>query len=81
MSWKKIIEIEPRLQELYEKARKLSKRKDKDIDRIWGGFTGLKSELCRLVGYDMDVYNEVLCTSEAYEIAYRKIYNALAGRG
>jgi hypothetical protein len=41
--------------------------------------TGLKKEVCRLVGYTREEKHPVLSTSEAYDVAYDTILSALRG--
>ncbi|WHH60415.1 hypothetical protein [Petroclostridium sp. X23] len=71
------MKIEPELQSLYNRALlyRGSKCHDFCANRVWYGKGGLKQKLCTLVGFDAN--KPELVNSEAYDIAYRKIYNAL----
>jgi hypothetical protein len=51
-------------------------------DAVWygsGGCTGLKARLCRLVGWEAERRggDVALCSTAAYDLAYRVIYGAL----
>lgn len=79
MTWELMVSIEPRLQALYEKAKAYHKaaRNDKNFcaNRVWYGRDGLKAELLKLVGWEAEV--PTLNIGTAYDIAYKKIYEAL----
>lgn len=74
MTWEKMIEIETRLQQLYEKAAGYTREKGFCANRVWYQ-DGLKNELLNLVGYGAKHIQ--LSSDECYDIAYQKIYNAL----
>ena len=70
-----MVSIEPELKALFEKAKAYKPVKNFCANQMWHGRNGLKQELCRLVGFGAK--NFQLRTSEAYDLAYCKIYNAL----
>lgn len=74
MRWEQMILIEPRLLELYNEARRVKRTSSHCANQGWYGPGGLKSRMVELVGWDVD---GVLGTCEAYDTAYRKIYDAL----
>lgn len=75
-----LCQIEPRLKELYERAKAV---KDDPASSwfcpqsVWGGYTGLRAEMTALVGWHAKTQNPMLRTCEAYMSAYRVIYGAL----
>jgi len=76
MTWEKLIEIEPRLKDLYNKARAIRRKYKKlDVFRVWCGRNGLKSEMCRLVGWEAK--KPEICNCECYDLAYKKVLSAL----
>jgi hypothetical protein len=78
MTWAQMVRIEPKLKTLLMKARSCKSTKNFCANRIWYGNTttcGLKGELVHLVGWS--ARDARLRTSEAYDLAYSKIYNAL----
>lgn len=74
MTWEQMIELEPELLELYNLAKSIKRTPNFCANQIWYGPNGLKSRMMQLVGWDAD---GVLGTCEAYDTAYRKIYDAL----
>jgi len=81
MTWERLIELEPRLSALYNRALTIGKgkRRFNPFD-IWiGSRTGMKDEMLGLVGWHRKDSPE-LATDEAYNIAYDKIfYEGLLG--
>jgi hypothetical protein len=82
LTWEDIIKIEPKLEELYIKAKSFNEDCDKNknscANRVWYGFGGkksLKKEMSKLVGWDCN--NELLNTTSAYDISYHTIYDVL----
>jgi hypothetical protein len=81
MTWKRLIELEPRLLALYNRALAIRNgRRPFDPIDVWiGSRHGMKDEVTALVGWDRKDSTE-LGTNEAYDIAYDKIfYEGLLG--
>jgi hypothetical protein len=76
LTWCELVKREPELRTLFEKAKAVD---DSDphfcANRVW--YRHFKPVLCDLVGWDARVQDGVVNSSEAYDIAYRKIYQAL----
>ena len=85
ITWELLIELEPRLLDLYQEARSVRDDRSKPwfcANAVWyghHGFEGLRPRLVDLVGYRRrdDGSDPRLATSLAYDIAYRTIYNVL----
>ena len=83
ITWKELIALEPRLLALYKEAKTISDDKPTPSfcpNRVWygrGHEAGLKEKLCSLVGHHATESNRRLRTSRAYDVAYRKVYDAL----
>lgn len=77
VTWAKLVKLEPRLTGLLGMAMTPSfSQHGKKVfcaNHFWG--TSIKPLLVELVGWH--VSTEILGTSEAYDVAYEKIYNAL----
>jgi hypothetical protein len=77
LSWKELTVLEPRLLALYKEAKAIRDDRSKSsfcANRVW--YLGhLRESVSELVG--SDAKHPRLSTSEAYDIAYHKIYNAL----
>jgi hypothetical protein len=75
MTWKDLIQMEPRLLELYNRALAIRNgdRPFNDIDVWIGSRHGMNDDLVALVGWSRKDKPE-LATNEAYDIAYDKIY-------
>ena len=71
MTWEELIQIEPRLRQLAERAGR-RKPDARNFDTIW--VNEFKKELERLVGHFADTDNCILAAAEAYQIAYIRIY-------
>ena len=84
ITWKRLVELEPGLLALYEYARSINDDKSKPsfcANALYIGFAeyrnvGLKGTLRDLVGWNRPDVPE-LNTSEAWDVAFEKIYNAL----
>lgn len=84
LTWETMIKFDSRLEHLYQKALDAQTSDGWLADQLWFGsnegmgFFGLKASLWKLVGWFRNEasYPE-LHSEKAYEIAYRKIYNAL----
>ena len=80
ITWEKIIELEPRLLELYNEAlHERRTRKRFCVNMAW--HSKYKPKLVMLCGYVLVVKGDtsILATSKAYDIAYSKILNVLNG--
>jgi len=79
----KLVEHEPELLKLLEEARSITSRPKFCANEVWygypgSGFQGIKTRLTRLVGfYRESGRHPVLSTSQAYDVAYETIYEAL----
>src|SRR5215472_9802776 len=81
MTWQRLIKLEPKLLELYNRAQAIRKRKRTfDPLKVWiGSRHGMKDEMAALVGWNRADVPE-LGTNAAYDIAYDRIYyEALLG--
>jgi hypothetical protein len=82
MTWGRLIELEPRLRALYNRALTIRNGKRRfDALGLWigQGCDGMKDEMTALVGWGRKDSPE-LGTNEAYDVAYEKIfYEALLG--
>lgn len=85
LTWEVLVELEPRLAALYQRARAIKdnkRRRSFCANAVWYGYgehTGLKPELCELVGWAVEHRggDPRLASSRAYGIAYRKCYDVL----
>jgi hypothetical protein len=85
VTWQRLVELEPRLADLYNRARAV--RDDKHhssfcANRVWYGRDnqegGLRGQLFKLVGHEVSRHADPrLRTSAAYDVAYHAIYHAL----
>jgi len=73
MTWEEIIRIDHRLGMMYEMAKGMKRHEGFCANKVW--YTIYKPRLVQLVGWS--AAKEELRNSEAYDIAYRKIYDAL----
>ncbi|WP_162490072.1 hypothetical protein [Neomoorella thermoacetica] len=73
--FKELCKIEPELWELYQEAKSYKPTPDFCANWVWYCRGGLKERLLPLVGWLAS--NPALRTSEAYDLAYHTIYNAL----
>jgi hypothetical protein len=83
MTWQDLIDLEPRLLALYNRALAIRNgNRPFDALDVWIGSgyrDGIKAEMVELVGWNRRDRPE-LATNEAYDIAYDKIYyEALLG--
>ncbi len=75
-TWKQIVNVEPRLEELYQEAKAVDGGAPYFCaNRVWGQVNGLRARLISLVGWVAEI--GVLRFSAAYDIAYRKVYDVL----
>lgn len=87
LTWASLVQLEPKLGRLLDEAQR---HKDNGVapeycaNAIWFGWRqfdghGIKERLCELVGWERvsKANVGVLGTSEAYDIAYETIYDAL----
>jgi hypothetical protein len=81
LTWRALTRLEPRLRDLLAEARSHHMNRSLDFyaNAVWYGYLGfrpgLKARLRRLVGWTAE-QEGVLRTTEAYELAYRTIYQA-----
>lgn len=77
--WKDMIEIEPTLDFLYQKAKRLGEQgvqKPSDCANVvWYGHGNMKRQMSQYVGYE--ARDPRLATHHHYDCAYQKIYDAL----
>jgi hypothetical protein len=71
----KILSLEPRLSDLLHDARLGENKPDYCADDYW--YKQIKPRLVKLVGWYADSDNEILSTSEAYDMTYQFFYSAL----
>lgn len=82
LTWKKLVELQPPLEGLLNAAKAIKDDKSKSYfcaNEIWYEM-GFKEVLRNLVGNEITtrIYGmEIIYTSEAYDLAYDKIYNTL----
>ncbi len=84
VTWADLVRREPRLIPLLTEAVKQHRDTDSHYcaNGKWYGFgkyrdRGLKPRLVRLVGIHAESSDPVLHTSEAYDVAYQRVYDAL----
>jgi hypothetical protein len=78
VSWSQLVELEPQLETLLGQVRLADPRNRTftDVDRIFGP---LRNELAALIGFAGKHHSHpVLGSSGAYEVAYWKLYDAVA---
>ena len=75
MTWQDLIELEPKLLVLYNRALAIRNgNRPFDALDVWiGRWHGMKDELVELVGWSRKD-NPQLGTTEAYDLCYDKIY-------
>jgi hypothetical protein len=79
ITWHELVELEPKLRELLWTARQacVCCRCWSDVDRL---FSPIRNTLAELVGFAGKNHGHpVLGGSGAYQVAYRKLYDAVAG--
>lgn len=80
LTFKQLTEIEPRLQNLFDEASKYRPNRARFCaNDVW--FTIFKPKVIRLVGFYATKQDEVLGTSEAFDVACKTIYDALPSCG
>lgn len=77
-TWPKLVKAEPRLIELFRQAEAISSENDPHFcaNRVWS--EKLKPRLTVLVGDEVKDH-PLLGSSQAYDIAYRKVFRVLPG--
>jgi hypothetical protein len=79
VSWGQLVEVEPQLEALLGRVRLAGARcrTFADVDRVFGP---LRNELARLIGFAGKHHRHpILGSSGAFEVAYWKLYDAVAG--
>lgn len=83
LTWERLVQLEPRLLDLYNRARKSKPTNKHCWIYVWFGdeeHAGLKRELLQLVGWDAPLSAAAELTTElAYDIAYHHILDAIPG--
>ncbi len=87
LTWNDLVQMEPRLAELMAQATEI---KYGDRDQLWygspdaremqihnGSSVSFKHRMSRLVGMHSHTNDEILISSEAYDVAYEALYAAL----
>jgi hypothetical protein len=79
ITWEEITQIEPALITLFNKCCEVKDPGSGSFcaNELWYRPGGFKEQLCSLVGWNALKLDDRLCSSQAYEIAYEKCYNAL----
>jgi hypothetical protein len=83
LTWKELTRLEPRLEALYHKAKNVKDDRMREAfcaNCCWYGYgryegEGFKPQLLHLVGFQCDIPE--LKTMQAYDLAYRRIYDVL----
>ena len=78
VSWHELVELEPKLAQLLWESRQacVSCRRWSDVDRI---FFPIRNSLAELLGFSRrHHWHPVLASLGAYEVAYCKLYTAVA---
>ena len=81
LTWEALVELEPRLEGLLGRvlAARPIRRRGANYEGIWGRF---KDPLSDLVGYFLPSSRDPrLRSTEAYDVAYKKLYDALHDSG
>jgi hypothetical protein len=79
LTWAELVELEPQLQTLLWRAREAGAccSTFTDVDRVFGP---VRNELTTLVGFSGQHHRHpVLGSTQAYQVAYSKLYDAVAG--
>ena len=79
ITWHELVELEPRLAELLWESRRAcgTCRRWSDVDRV---FSPIRGTLAELVGFARNGRGHpVLVSLGAYQVAYWKLYDAVAG--
>lgn len=85
MTFEDLCQREPQLKALLDEARAVSSKGDPKFcaNRVWYGYRdyrkGFKHRMSQLVGTHRRPEHPMLSTSEAYDLAYRTLYDALPG--
>jgi anti-anti-sigma factor len=79
IAWWQLVELEPRLEELLRRARTAGVHCTAVAD-VPGLFSPLRNELAELIGFaGKHQFHPILGTTAAYQVAYWKLYDAVAG--
>lgn len=73
--WRKMIALDGEIKRLYEDAHRMTFGPHECASRIW--YEEFKPVMFWLVGFGRKTPPKEFCTTDAYEIAYAKIYQAL----
>ena len=79
ITWHELVELEPRLAKLLWESRRAcgTCRRWSDVDRV---FSPIRGTLAELVGFARNSrWHPVLVSPGAYQVAYWKLYDAVAG--
>jgi hypothetical protein len=79
ITWAQLVELEPRLEQLLWRARLAGAgcRTRSDVHQVFGP---VRNELAELIGFHGVRYRHpVLGSTEAYQVAYWKLHEAVAG--
>lgn len=89
MTWDELVLQEPKLQILYDKLKLIKdtgEQKSFCANSIWFGYpnsdyfrVGFKKRMSFLVGWGAPTKNDLLKSSEAYDVAYETLYKLLPG--
>lgn len=84
LTFRELVKLEPKLGELLKQAQTVKDDGSQEYycgNAVWygyDGYPGFKSSLCALIGFDrLEEGDERLYSSDAYEIAYQTVYDAL----
>ena len=70
-----LLDLEPRLSDLLHDALQGEDKPDYCADEYW--YREIKPRLLKIVGWYAETDNEILKSSESYDISYQFIYSAL----
>lgn len=77
ITWEEMIALEPGLSQLLVTISKAKLDEDECKDDLWYGPGGFKEKLLALVGRHAYSAPDALTNTEAYDIAYEKLYGSL----
>ncbi len=80
ITFTQVCEVEPALWGLLREAREIYRNKPRHLntDKVW--YNTMKPKLVELVGIRANGFG-MITSSDAYDVTYSEIYNALKGRG
>ncbi len=77
-TWGELVRLEPRLRVLQRDVKAVDGSDPHFCaNRVWYARGGFKERLCCLVGWEAERDDPVLRSSEAYDVAYDRLYNLL----